>query len=287
MQAQELWWQCGEFRMRYLHLAPSLPVEQQQTPVVFVHGLLGYSFSWRHNLGVFAQSRQAYAVDLLGVGRSDRPGADETDYSMGAAAGRLLQWMRSLGHESLDLVGTSHGGAVAMMAAAEDRGAEHPLVRRLVLVAPAHPFMPNARLRLAFFRTPVGRALLRLLGGRSARLNQFALGRMYHDESLITEETRQGYEVNFSDPRSFNYALEVVRCWRGDMAKLLAALHALVNIPTLLVWGEHDPAVSASSGLLLRQFFRNARYDLIPNTGHLPYEEAPAEFNRLLLRFLD
>jgi len=38
---------------------------------------------------------------------------------------------------------------------------------------------------------------------------------------------------------------------------------------------------------LLRRSFRNAQYVVLPNVGHLPYEEAPEEFNRLVLHFLE
>ena len=49
------------------------PASRSRPAVVLVHGLMGYSFSWRHNLEIFAQHRQVYAVDLLGVGFSDHP----------------------------------------------------------------------------------------------------------------------------------------------------------------------------------------------------------------------
>jgi pimeloyl-ACP methyl ester carboxylesterase len=45
--------------------------------------------------------------------------------------------------------------------------------------------------------------------------------------------------------------------------------------------------VACNSGLLLREYFRNAQYVALPNVGHLPYEEAPEEFNRLVLQFLE
>ena len=44
--------------------------------------------------------------------------------------------------------------------------------------------------------------------------------------------------------------------------------------------------VPASSGLELRKCFSYAGFQVLPGVGHLPYEEAPAEFNRCLLLFL-
>jgi pimeloyl-ACP methyl ester carboxylesterase len=286
LQKQELWFPCEAHRMRYLHLSPRVPASRLLPAVVFVHGLMGYSFSWRHNLEFFARHRDVYAVDLLGIGHSDRPETGAMDFGLAAAASRLMGFLRSLGHSQIDLVATSHGGAVAMLAASQDRASSEPLIRRLVLVAPAHPFMPNARLRLAFFRTRFGRMVMRAIGVRSLDLRGKALGRMYADDSRITAETRAGYDVNLGDSRSYEYALEVVRTWRPDMEQLRLALHSIVNVPVLLLWGADDAVVSADSGLLLREFFRESEYVVLPNVGHLPYEEAPEEFNRRVLQFL-
>jgi pimeloyl-ACP methyl ester carboxylesterase len=258
--------------------------------MVFVHGLLGYSFSWRHNLEVFAQHRDVYAVDLLGIGHSDRPERGAADFGLAATASRLIGFLRSLGHSQLDVVATSHGGAVAMLAVSMDRSSAEPLVRRLVLVAPANPFMPNARLRLAVFGSPLGQMVMRgvrRLGVSSGRLRRIAMCRMYGDISRITAETRVGYEVNFHDPRSYDYAFEVVKNWRRDMQLLEDALPAIAEVPVLLLWGAADKAVSPKSGLRLREYFRNSQYVVLPNVGHLPYEEAPDEFNRLALQFLE
>ena len=157
-----------------------------------------------------------------------------------------------------------------MMAASQDRSSPAPLIRRLVLVAPAHPFMTNARLRLALFRTPFGRAVMRGLCLHSAGLRSMALGRMYADESRITPETRAGYAVNLDDFRSYEYALEVVRTWRPDMQQLQAALPSIASVPVLLLWGAEDRVVSRESGLLLREFFRDAQYVVLPDAATFP-----------------
>jgi len=287
LQELEDWHSFGAYRMRSIHVPAEDAPSRTLPAVVFVHGLMGYSFSWRHNLDFFAKRRDVYAVDLLGIGHSDRPKAGEADFGLSAAAARLLSFMRSLGHSQVDLVATSHGGAVAMMAASQDRTAPEPLIRRLALIAPAHPFMINARMRLAFFRTPFGRMIMRILAAHSKSLRSQSIGRMYADNSQITPETRAGYEVNLGDARSYEYALEVVRTWREDMRQLQAALPSIAAIPTLLLWGKEDQAVACDSGLLLRESFWNAEHVVLPGVGHLPYEEAPEEFNRRLLQFLE
>jgi pimeloyl-ACP methyl ester carboxylesterase len=71
------------------------------------------------------------------------------------------------------------------------------------------------------------------------------------------------------------------------MLQLQKALHSIATIPVLLLWGANDRVVSASSGLMLREFFRDSEYVVVPRVGHLPYEEAPGEFNRRVLHFLE
>jgi len=271
--------------MRYLRLPAADP--RTLPPVVFVHGLMGYSFSWRHNIEFFAWHRDVYAVDLLGIGQSDRPMMNSADFGLEATASRLLQFMRSLGQSPMDVVATSHGGAVAMLAASQDRSSPRPLIRRLALSAPANPFMPSAQMQMAFFLAPFGRMFAGGLASCSAAVQGQVMGQMYSDESRITPQTHAGYAVNFDDARSYEYASEVARSWRPDMQQLQAALPSIASMPVLLLWGADDETVSASSGLQLRRCFRAAEYVVLPGVGHMPYEEAPAEFNRRVLQFLE
>jgi len=287
LQDSEHWFPCGAYRMRFIHLPARQPVAPARPALVLVHGLMGYSFSWRHNLEFLSHDRDVYAVDLLGIGQSDRPAPALADYSMQAAAARLLALVRSLGQSQVDLVGTSHGGAVVMLAAAMDRQFPEPIVRRLALIDPAHPFMQSARLRLWFFRTRAGSAMLRSVIYRSGVMRRLSMGAMYARDSRITQETRIGYDVNLADPSSYEYALAVVKSWQPDMEALRAALPSIRQLPTLLLWGARDRAVSPSSAPRLQACFANSRLVLLPDCGHLPYEEFPAEFNRELSAFLD
>jgi pimeloyl-ACP methyl ester carboxylesterase len=271
--------------MRYLHLPAAEP--RPLPPLVFVHGLMGYSFSWRHNLEFFAWRRTVYAVDLLGIGHSDRPETGEADFGLAAAALRLLEFIGSLGHSKIDLIATSHGGAVAMLAASWDRASGEPRIRRLLLSAPANPYMPSADLQMASFLAPFGSMFVNGLASCSAAVQGQVLGRMYSNVTRITPETRAGYAVNFDDVRSYQYAFEVVRSWRSDMRQLEAALPSIASMPVLLLWGADDETVSASSGLQLRERFGEAEYVELPGVGHMPYEEAPSEFNRCLLQYLE
>ncbi len=125
---EERWITLDGARMRYLY-AGSGPA------LLLVHGLLGYSFSWRFSIPTLAQHATVYAVDLLGTGFSDRP--PDLDCSFRASAQRLLRFMDTTGIANCDLLGTSHGGAVSMMLAA----LAPERIRRLILVDPVNPLV--------------------------------------------------------------------------------------------------------------------------------------------------
>ena len=65
------------------------------------------------------------------------------------------------------------------------------------------------------------------------------------------------------------------------MRQLQWALPSIASVPVLLLWGADDQVVSPRSGLLsARVLSRRTSMSCCRSVGHLPYEEAPEEFNR-------
>ncbi len=275
---EECWMDFDGARMRYLR-AGSGPA------LILLHGLLGYSFSWRFTMPALAPYAAIYAPDMMGAGFSDRPAG--IDHSMRGAARRLLRFIKNLGISSFDLLGTSHGGAVAMMAAAECLGGNSGLrVRRLVLVAPVNPYSAHGKRLAPFCGTRVGAALCRATLARMSFLYPYWHARMYGDRRRISPGTLEGYMAPLAKPGLFEHALSIVRTWRKDLRELEATLPKLASLPTLLMWGSKDSAVYASSAVPLAKYFPNCESIVFPGIGHLPYEECPEEFNRALIEFL-
>jgi len=271
---EECWMDFDGARMRYLR-AGSGP------PLILLHGLMAYSFSWRYAMPALAPYATVYAPDLLGSGFSDRP---RIDHSMRATALRVLSFAERLGLSSFDLLGTSRGGAVAMCAAAES--ADSHKVRRLVLVCPVNPYSAHGRRLAPFFATWVGAALFRNVIARMPSLYSYFHGRLYADRRTIPAGSLEGYTAPMAVPGFLDHALGIVSTWTTDLRELEALLPRLANIPTLLMWGTKDPAVYFSSMEPLARHFKNVQKAVFPGVGHLPYEECPDEFNRALIKFL-
>jgi pimeloyl-ACP methyl ester carboxylesterase len=248
-------------------------------PVVLVHGLLAYSFSWRHTIPVLARHFSVIAPDLLGIGFSDR--VPDLDCSMRATAQRLIAFFDALGLREFDLVGTSHGGAVATIIAAE-LGRR---IRRLGLVAPVNPWSRAGRKRIAVLSTAVGGMLFRKSFLRLDALNNWVLERLFADPGKIPHGMFEAYAKPLRVAGSVDYLLGVARCWKRDIG-MLEPMYAKIQVPTLLVWGDSDAAVLPDSARHVQRAIAGSRLVMLSNTGHLPYEESPGELNRVLLEFL-
>src|SRR5271170_1244145 len=283
---EECWMDFEGARMRYLRTGSG-------RALILLHGLLGYSFSWRFTMPAVAPYATVYAPDMMGAGFSDRPAG--IDHSMRGMAQRLLRFVERQGISSFDLLGTSHGGAVAMMAAAECldgnsglRPGLHPdlRVRRLVLVAPVNPYSAHGRWLAPFVGSRFGTALFRLTSAHMRFSYPYWHSRMYGDRRRIPAGTVEGYMAPLAKPGRFEHALSIVRTWAADLRELEATLPKLASVPTLLMWGSKDSAVYASSAAPLAKYFPNFQSIVFPGIGHLPYEECAEEFNRALIEFL-
>lgn len=256
--------------------------------VLLVHGLLGYSFSWRFTLPFLARHATVYAVDMLGTGFSDRvPGLD---CSLAAMAGRLLKFVDQIGLSRFDLVGASHGGAVAMMlaAACAERSVDlhQQRVRRLILAAPVNPWSPHGQFLALLLGNSIGSAFFKATAARMTVTYGYWLSRLYGDPGKIPPGTLEGYSAPFKIPGTFDYALGVMRYWNSGLHELESALPKIADYPTLLIWGNRDRAVDPGSATPLQKSFKHCELVMLEGVGHLPYEEAPNEFNRVVLKFL-
>lgn len=270
---QELWTQVDGCRVRYLKCGSG-------PPLVLIHGLLGSAFCWRRNLRELGSIRTVYALDLPGVGYSGR--LQERECNLQTNSSRVLEFMQACGIECADLLGNSHGGAVAIIAAA----LAPQRVNRLLLVAPVHPWMRQRRLLIGLAASRMGGALTQFIAPQLGKLHGFFLRRMYGDPRRITPETLEGYSAPIRIPGTVDHLLAMMRCWKTDIQDLDRALAQLRSVPTLLVWGSLDKAVNPDSAAKLQGVFDNCQLEVIPGAGHLPYEEFPQDFNQRVLAYL-
>lgn len=83
-------------------------------------------------------------------------------------------------------------------------------------------------------------------------------------------------------------AMATLRAYAGpDMADPeLGPRLADVRVPALLVWGENDVVVPPEFGRAYTELLADARFELVPGGGHLPFRDAPEATFAALDRFL-
>jgi pimeloyl-ACP methyl ester carboxylesterase len=205
---EEGWALVDGHRMRYLH-AGSGP------PLLLIHGLLGYSYSWRYNWAALGQQATVYAVDLLGTGFSERP--PQLDCNVAAIARRMVAFLDAVGVDAADVLGTSHGGGVAMMLAAT----MPQRVRRLILAAPVNPWSSHGRFRTWILSSALGAWALRRMFRFLPPVHNRFLRQMYPEmvSRVLDEIQRMGGSVEYEEKTGlilvngeFTASLVLVRC---------------------------------------------------------------------------
>ncbi|MCU1311904.1 MAG: alpha/beta hydrolase fold protein [Candidatus Angelobacter sp.] len=269
---EERWATVHGHRMRYL-FGGSGP------PLLLVHGLMGFSFSWSENLAVFAQHFTVYAPDLLNVGYSDRCNVDP---SLQATAAEVVDFMDAVGLSAADVIGTSYGGTVAMMLAA----IAPSRVQRLILVAPAHCGSEGVRWQSRLFSTRTGAIIAQSLYLAPAVIHGYFIKRMYAVPSRALPGTVKEYAAAIRIPGTITPLVKLMCCWNQNFKALAEAMPKIADTPVLIIWGDKDVVVPVTTMNELVAHFQNPSTAIIKTAGHLPYEELPEEFNLAVLDFL-
>ncbi len=254
-------------------------------PLLLIHGFMGYSFSWRFNMEPLSRHFSVYAFDLPGCGFSQR--ADQPECTLAGDAEAVLRFMERLGIENADLVGSSRGGGLAVvMAAMASRTNQLHRIRRLVLVSPINPWSSHGKVLTRLLATTLGGLYVVHVQPRLRIVAMRYFKALYGDPKRISPGTFEGYTAGVEVPGSFEHLLRILRSWRDDLAAIGASLPIIRGIPTLLLWGSRDRAVYPSSIHQLKRELHNTALVMFPGAGHMPYEEVPEEFNRVLCDFL-
>lgn len=262
----------------------SMVTEGEGPVVLLIHGMAGSAATWNEVIPVLSRFYTVIAPDLPGHGRSAKP---RGDYSLGALASFLRDLMATLGHERATVVGQSLGGGVAMqfsyqypqrcerlvLVGAGGLGQEvMPILR--VLAAPGVDLvLPVAFLPiLRDAGNAVGRAL-RAVGLRpSPQMNE--IWRSY--SSLVEPETRN----------AFVHTLRSVIDTKGQRVSARDKLYLAARMPTLLVWGDHDPIIPVSHAYETHEEIPGSRLEIFEGVGHFPHVEEPQRFADVLIDFI-
>ncbi|MGB2756038.1 MAG: alpha/beta fold hydrolase, partial [Acidimicrobiia bacterium] len=114
-------------------------------------------------------------------------------------------------------------------------------------------------------------------------LNRFGLvsahvEEMWHAYRALTEVENR---------HAFVRTLKAVVDPGGQSVSAKDRLYLTEAMPSLIIWGDEDPIIPVKHGYEAHLAMPGSRLEILKGAGHFPQVEAPEEFTRVLLDFLD
>jgi len=253
-------------------------------PLLLVHGMAGSSRAWIPVIGPLAAKYRVIAPDLLGHGQSDKP---RTDYSLGAFAVWLRDFLDELDIPMATLVGHSLGGGVALQLAYQHR----EYCRRLVLVN-SGGLGTDISMPLRLLSAPGAELLLPVVASRPALAvgnGVLSLLAARGVDAARAQERWRKYAA-LADPlvrQAFMRTLRSVIDVRGQTVCALDRLpHLVGDLPTLIVAGARDTVIPAGHAQAAHATLPGSRLEIIDDAGHHPQLDCPATLAQLIDEFV-
>lgn len=230
-------------------------------PVILIHGAGGNHLYWPPQVRRLHAER-VLAVDLPGHGKSEGVG----HHTIADYAGSIVEFMDALQLARAVLVGHSMGGAIALDIAMR----WSTRVLGLGLLGSA------GRLRVS----------PQFLGSAADPLKAGDAVTMLIDNSFAEETSARLKELagqRMAEARSSVLYGDLLACdiYEPD----LSALH--IFVPTLVLFGSEDKMVPPQAGRALAKQIPGARFEAVPEAGHMVMLEQPERVAALLGEFLE
>jgi 3-oxoadipate enol-lactonase len=235
--------------------------------ILFVHGWAIDLDMWTPQFAALAGRYRLIAFDRRGFGFSSGTAGIDHDLA------DIEELLAKLDLDSVAIVGMSQGARVALRWALRSPGA----TRCLILDGPPRDILavgrPEGEVTLATYRE-----LVREQGIEAFRKQwlQHPLMRLYT-----------------SEPRAHALLREMVGRYpghdlMGDETAQLPGIGSLqrLDLPILIVNGEHDTAVRIGAGAELARALPHAQLAIIPGAGHFSNLDNPGAYNQALDQFL-
>ena len=259
--------------------------------IIFLHGFPECWCAWHRQLVEFGRDHRAWAFDLRGYNRSDKP-AESRAYGISRIAADISEIARTLSPaEPVVVVGHDWGGIAAWQLA---RTMPHQLSHLIIINAP-HPGLFGRLLRrsirqqvassYALFFQLRGIAEASLRAGRFALLRAMLYGTTGSPEAF-PEQLRRAYLEAWRVPGALRAGLNYYRC-QENLALLGGRPRDwLIRVPTLVLWGERDPALRRENLSGLESLVAPLTVRRHPTGTHWVVHEQPAWIHAQIRQFL-
>ena len=257
---------------------------------LLLHGFPESRFSWRHQIPLLADlGWHVIAPDLRGYGESSRPSGVE-NYKLDRLVGDVAALFDAVGARRRLLVGHDWGAIIAWCFAIDRR---LPLEGLVIMNVP-HPTVFARVLRtswrqrrrswyVAFFQIPgLPEAMMKARDGRAVAK---AFVGMAVDKARFPPEVTDVYRRNALVPGAMTAMINYYRANTGLLARFGRGA-PVIDIPTLMVWGEDDKALDIACVDGYEALVRDFTLERLPHVSHWVQQEAPEKVNAILADWL-
>lgn len=255
--------------------------------MLFLHGFPEFWYTWRHQIPVFAEHFTVVAVDLRGYNDSDKP-SEVHEYAIGELVKDVAGVVTGLGYERCVLIGHDWGGAIAWHFAYA-----HPeMLEKLIILNCPHPqrFLEGFTNPAQWFRSAyMGFFQLPFLPELVLKANDYqfiddAFDSMAVNRNAITMADIQAFKTAAARPGALQSGLNYYR----NMLPLFLFQREwpVLEVPTLMIWGEDDPAFENSLVEGTEDYVRDFHLRYISQCGHWVPQEYPDLVNQYIGEFL-
>lgn len=268
--------------------------------VVLLHGFPEFWYAWRHQLTPLAEAGyRVVAPDLRGYNRSSQPSGVDS-YRMDELVADVRGLVEAQGAPQATVVGHDWGGAIAWEVAIRNP----ELVRKLAILNAPHPeayrqsvwTAPEQLLKswyvLAFQLPWVPERLL--AAGEFALLEEALTDTVrpdaFSDAEIARYKAAMARTESLSGPVNYYRAIAQETLGRELQTLLPGAdptWETMVDVPTLVVWGEQDTALSVRLLDGLDRWVPDMRVVRLPTASHWVQAEAPDRVTEELLAFFE
>lgn len=257
--------------------------DENNDPILMVHGNPTWSFAWRNLVKEFSNSHRTIAVDHIGCGMSEKP--QDYPYRLDNHISNLVSLIEHLDLKNITLIAHDWGGAIGI--GATGRCPER--FKKVVLMNTAAFRSQRIPFRIAVCRIP----LLGSLGVRG--LNAFAKAAITMAVTKpLPPKVAEGFLAPYSDWDSRiavdrfvkDIPFHVDHPSYSTLVQVETALEQWKEKPALLIWGMKDWCFSPE---FLREFQKrlpNAESLEIPDAGHYVFEDAKDAIIARVRKFL-